>query len=377
MYKKERSSRESAFPPRRRTPSFSSTLLDSIYRSIDEPSGEQQLVTGIKKQSCSSVSTSRRDASFREEEKEGCTPLRRAVRNESWVEKRSTRGSTPYSSTSSSSDSSSAGGGGGVFSSSENDSSVKRNSSFRQQRTKPLSDKPHQKPKCEGGGFHKTKLRALKIYGELKKVKQPISPGGRIASFLNSIFNSASAAKKVKICSIGAMEDVSFERKSKKPACSSVTPFSRSCLSKTPPPPRGKPSNGTKRSVRFYPVSVIVDEDSRPCGHKCIYEDDPGLMPMPRKAVKSNPVKELEVAKGAAADYLRSHRQKKNASEFGFRGFHGFGEDDSDSDDESCASSDLFELDHLIGIGRFREELPVYETTNLKTNQAIANGFFP
>ena len=377
MYKKERSSRESTFHPRRRTPSFSSTLLDSIYRSIDESNGEEQHVLGTKKQSCNSVSTTRRDTSFLEEEKEVSTTLRRAVRTESWMEKKSTRGSMQYNSTSSSSDSSSAGGGGtggGVFSSSENESSVRGNSSSCQQRTKPLSDKPHQKPKCEGGGFHKTKLRALKIYGELKKVKQPISPGGRIASFLNSIFNSASAAKKVKMCSIGAMDDVSFERKSKS-ACSSATSFSRSCLSKTPPP-RGKPSNGTKRSVRFYPVSVIVDEDSRPCGQKSIYEDDPGLMPTPRKVVKSSSVKELEVAKGAAADYLRSYHQRKNVSEFDFRGFHNYVADDSDSDDESCTSSDLFELDHLIGIGRYREELPVYETTNFKTNQAIANGFF-
>ncbi|CAK7352498.1 unnamed protein product [Dovyalis caffra] len=371
MYKKERSSWESTFPQRRRTPSFSSTLLDSIYRSIDESNGEEH-VLGIKNKS---VSTTRCDASFLGEEKEVPTTLRRAVMIESWMEKQSTGGSAQYNSTSSSSDSSFAGGGGGgVFSSSENDSSVRENPSFVQKRTKPvLSDKPQQKPKCEGGGFTKTKLKALKIYGELKKVKQPISPGGRIASFLNSIFNSASAAKKVKICSIGAMEDVSFERKSKS-TCSSVTPFSRSCLSKTPPP-RGKPSNGTKRSVRFYPVSVIVDEDSRPCGHKCIYGDDPGLMPMPQKVVKSNSVKELEVAKGAAADYLRNHHQKKNVSEFDFRGFHSYVEDESDSDDESCSSSNLFELDHLIGIGRYKEELPVYETTNFKTNQAIANGF--
>uniref|UniRef100_A0A6N2MLY4 Protein BIG GRAIN 1-like A n=1 Tax=Salix viminalis TaxID=40686 RepID=A0A6N2MLY4_SALVM len=350
MYKKERSSRESAFPPRRRTPSFSSTLLDSIYRSIDEPSGEEQLVTGIKKQSVTRrfVKRRKRGALLFDE----LPGMKAGWRREAPV---ALRNITPPQARR-------------ILALPEAEEACslppkttrvsKEIRVFRQQRAKPLSDKPHQKPKCEGGGFHKTKLRALKIYGELKKVKQPISPGGRIASFLNSIFNSASAAKKVKICSIGAMEDVSFERKSKKPACSSVTPFSRSCLSKTPPPPRGKPSNGTKRSVRFYPVSVIVDEDSRPCGHKCIYEDDPGLMPMPRKAVKSNPVKELEVAKGAAADYLRSYRQKKNASEFGFRGFHSFGEDDSDSDDESCASSDLFELDHLIGIGRFREGAP-------------------
>lgn len=52
-------------------------------------------------------------------------------------------------------------------------------------------------------------------------------------------------------------------------------------------------------------------------------------------------------------------------------------EDDDDDDGASCASSDLFELENLSGIGgyRYSEELPVYETTNLDTNRAIANGF--
>ena len=49
-------------------------------------------------------------------------------------------------------------------------------------------------------------------------------------------------------------------------------------------------------------------------------------------------------------------------------------EEDDDDDAESYSSSDLFELDHLVGIGRYREELPVYETTNIRTNHAIANG---
>ncbi|KAJ4846171.1 hypothetical protein Tsubulata_050140 [Turnera subulata] len=179
------------------------------------------------------------------------------------------------------------------------------------------------------------------------------------------------------MCSVGATDDVTFERKSKS-TCSSVTSFSRSCLSKTPS--RGKSGNGsTKRSVRFYPVSIIVDEDSRPCGHKCIYDEDPGLMPMPQRFVRSKSKRE-EVGRGA--DYLRSYHQKTNnkVNQCDFRDFQNYvaADDDTDSDDddvESCSSSDLFELDHLIGIGRYREELPVYETTNLKTNQAIANGF--
>uniref|UniRef100_A0A803KR41 Uncharacterized protein n=1 Tax=Chenopodium quinoa TaxID=63459 RepID=A0A803KR41_CHEQI len=53
--------------------------------------------------------------------------------------------------------------------------------------------------------------------------------------------------------------------------------------------------------------------------------------------------------------------------------------EDEDEDDASCCSSDLFELEHLLEVGsdhhrRYREELPVYETTHVHTNRAIANG---
>ncbi|OAY53970.1 protein BIG GRAIN 1-like A [Manihot esculenta] len=361
---------ENTFSQRRRTPSFSSSLLDAICRSFDEPNCREEEIfsqcrktTVIKKQSIvNSVSTTRRDG-FVEEDKE-IFDLRRAIMIESWMEKQSTRGSVHCNSTSASSDSSSATGrNGGVFSPSEAESSVK---DLTPQRNKPISEK-QQKPKCEGG-FTKTKLQALRIYGELKKVKQPISPGGRIASFLNSIFRSGTA-KKAKMCSIGDMGDASYQRKSKS-ACSSVTSFSNSCFNKTPPS-REKQSDGNKRSVRFYPVSVIVDEDSKPCGHKCIYEDDPGLMPMPVPKISRGSSVKQDAAKGGS--YIRNY-QKKNISEFDFRGFHSYVEDSND-DDSSCSSSDLFELDHLIGIGRYIEELPVYETTSLKTNQAIANGF--
>ncbi|CAL5442070.1 unnamed protein product [Camellia sinensis] len=60
--------------------------------------------------------------------------------------------------------------------------------------------------------------------------------------------------------------------------CSLSSSFSRSsCLSK-PLSSRAK----SKRSVRFYLVKVIVDEDSHRCGHKCIYGDNPSLTPRPK-----------------------------------------------------------------------------------------------
>ncbi|KAG6658237.1 hypothetical protein I3843_04G135400 [Carya illinoinensis] len=348
MYGRERSPREYSFPQRRRTPSFSSTLLDVISRSIDEPNAAEahfKETTAFKKQS---ISSSKRGSWVQEEDRE-VKNLRRSVMIEDWMEKQSIHSSVLFNSTSSSSESSSGAG----FSSSETESFYKHKpkpklqSSKKQTKLEYRNSEKHPKSKSEGSSA-KLKLQGLKMHGELKKAKQPISPGGRIASFLNSIFNSDNV-KKAKMCYVGAVEDVNFEPKSKS-ACSS-----RSCLSKTPAS-RGKLSNGIKRSVKFYPLSVIVGEDSQPCGHKCIYEDDPSLMTIPtiRKISKTRSVKKVTTA-------------------FDLRGL-GHREVDDDDDAESYSSSDLFELDHLVGIGRYREELPVYETTNLKTNQAIANG---
>lgn len=362
MNKRERPLREAAsqptVPQRRKTPSFSSSLLESIYRSIDESTGQDQASplfpepALIKKQgthktkhgaSLSSSSSSSSSYSHRE-----LSNLWRAVMIEEWMEKQSSRNSSDSSSAATFS----------TFSSSETEST---------HRAKPrtLEDR---KSGDNAGGFSKTKLRALKIYGELKKVKQPISPGGRITSFLNSIFNSGNV-KKAKMCYVGAVEDVTFERKSKS-ACSSASSFSRSCMSKTP-----STRSKLKRSVRFYPVSVIVGEDSRPCGHKCIYENE-------RKTKNggggsASVVSQREREARVEAERERYFQKKVDARGMGKNRVlvSDYSDGDEDDDDmESDASSDLFELDHLIGVGRYREELPVYETTCLKKNQAIAHG---
>lgn len=416
----------------RDSPSFSSTLLDAIYRSIDEGhghDGEEELVlyreTMKKKHSNFSV---HRNGDFGDDQ-QALDNLRRACLIEKWMEKkvsekvvvrrkstpdferksRSDRDSLFLKSSSSSSDSSSGGG----FSSSEAESvygapsrpkpirtSVsalpaekfskheKQRDAFgnQYQQHDNVYVQSQQKPKHEGG-FVKTKSRALKIYGDLKKVKQPISPGGKLATFLNSLFTTGNA-KKAKISSSrGSYDDTAnLERKSKSAhasACSSASSFSRSCLSKTPSS-RGKLSNGMKRSVRFYPVSVIVDEDCQPCGHKSLYEEESNLQAV--KFVRNNINEELRIhlneknrrVEEAARDLLKNY-QKKVECEFDLRNSNSNGDDidmDEDDDAASYASSDLFELDNLsaIGIERYREELPVYGTTHFDTNRAIANG---
>nr|XP_027126934.1 protein BIG GRAIN 1-like B [Coffea arabica] len=439
------------------SPSFSSTLLDAIYRSIDETEhpqeGQDELVLykeTMRKKHSSNLSNFRADhAGFKDEI--DMANFQRACLIEKWMEKkvvvrrksaadferksRNEDAAAFFNSSSSSSDSSSGGG----FSSSEAESvygASARSSScygYGLHKPKPIrtSVSAHQpeklnkrnkdfncnmyedgghnhqpKPKQEGGAFVKTKSRALKIYGDLKKVKQPISPGGRLASFLNSIF-TAGNAKKAKISSsnnigIGVYDDATSERKVKSAnasTCSSASSFSRSCLSKTPSC-RGKSSNGMKRSVRFCPVSVIVDEDCQPCGQKSLYDDKPSMdLEAVKNSIRSSIAEELKFhvmeknrkVEEAARDLLRNFQKKVEREQFDRRNagiesqafdHHVVDDEDEEEDDDldddaaSYASSDLFELDNLsaIGMERYREELPVYETTNLGTNRAIASG---
>lgn len=100
-----------------------------------------------------------------------------------------------------------------------------------------------------------------------------------------------------------------------------------------------------------------MDEDCRPCGHKFLHKLEEPIMKkgnFEREEVKTEDL--MNIDGNQRFDYEE--------------------EDDDFDDAVSCSSSDLFELDNLsvIGIERYREELPVYETTNFKANCAIANG---
>ncbi|CAL0326102.1 unnamed protein product [Lupinus luteus] len=382
----------------RENPSFSSTLLDVIYRSIDE--GTQ---TKDKEEKLIFYRETMRKKNIEDDigvcvgEAEKIN-IHRERRLENWMEKkvkekvvmgrnslteferktRSNSNTLSMYSSSSSSESSSIGG----FSSSESELF------YGVQKPKPIRtsvscEKPNfektQNPKLhENNGFGKTKSKALRIlYGDLKKSKQqPISPGARLASFLNSLFTSSGNSKKSKVSSTSVHEG-SLSEKQKQPyssasTCSSVSSFSRSCLSKTP-----SSRSGAKRSVRFCPVSVIVDEDCRPIGHKNLHENEEtmkvktyGNINNKSEELRFHVMQESNRVEELARELLKNY-QKNNEDEFDIMHC-----DDGD-DKASCASSDLFELDNLsdIGIERYSEELPVYETTHFNTNRAIANGF--
>lgn len=159
MYMRERSLQEEKFPRRKRNPSFSSSLLDSIYRSIDESNGGEGdlgYVRESKKQSNS--------GSKRAETKGGSserTNLRRAIMIENWVEKQSVHSSMFTNSASSSSDSSS----GAAFSSSDQTESSYKRRSKQSSVVVSVRSEDLDKPKSEsggggggGGGFNYLKL---------------------------------------------------------------------------------------------------------------------------------------------------------------------------------------------------------------------------
>jgi len=355
------------------TPSFSTTLLDQIYRSIDEgerKNGETKFYRHTT-MSTSKKQSSRGNSKSMEAD--------RKIVGAKTDKKKLHRDEDPsfFSSTSVSSDSSFG------FSSSDNES-ISRESclapharlvggsaSFRSERygsrmfeglcrNSHTSEERHVAVRNEEM-LIKSKSRALKIYNNLKKVKQPISPGGRVTSFLNSLFANT---KKTSSRTCGEVQHASSSSSSSSSSyysstCSSASSLSRSCLSKTMSSERERIRNGVKQTVRFYPVSVIVGEDSRPCGHKRLCEEE-------------------EASRGFLREY-RHNPKKSNemvSKDLSLRSKVDYDDEEDDDDASSYASSDLFELDHLAVFGseRYCEELPVYETTHVGTIRAIANG---
>ena len=384
-----------------KNPSFSSTLLDEIYRSIDDgekkPTGETKFYREI--------STVKKHIKTRAFEDQEMANLRRACMIEKWMEKKvgakadayrkqersrktphdfdHDRDNLFFTSTSSSSDSSSGG-----FSSSDTESvfatrSLTPSSCFASSRLKAIrtgacvrpAETERKKTQFQGKNDRKVLDEFAKSKSSgTKKVKQPISPGVRLAGLINSLFTAGNTRKSKNTTTTETKVKTGEES-----TCSSASSFARSCLSKSSASSKG---NNTKRSVRFCPVSVIFDEDCRPYGHKCLYEEDgSNLMPVSiptawkigrspigksaEKELKSQFTEKSRKVEAAARELIKNLNSNTQNNNY-----------DDDDDNASCSSSDLFELEHLemIGQRRFSEELPVYETTHVEKNRAISKG---
>lgn len=322
---------------RRKNPSFSSSLLDEIYRSFDDQT----------------TSAATEEHHHKTEDQ----PTKKSANAEFHFPQ-----SSGLNSCSSSSDSS-------FWTSSESETSksfcqsklaVRTSFSTHYHQQQEEDDRLYvseRKLKNECGGFVKAKSKALKMYEDLKKSKanQPVSPGSRLSCFLSTLFSTSTGnAKKAKF-------DERKYTSVTSSTCSSASLFTRSCFSKTTSS-RGKLNDGVKRSVRFYPViSVIMDKDRKHKDngrHK--YDNFPARNSICGEEIRENNRRAREVLK----KYEKKLEECKMMND--------------DEDCESCASSDLFELDNLdsvtISRQRYSEELPVFETTSVDANRAIAYG---
>ncbi|KAH6831094.1 hypothetical protein C2S53_009289 [Perilla frutescens var. hirtella] len=324
MYSREKQLRQEnhkAKKSHRNTPSFSSSLLDEICRSIDEKpqKPEPKTASGFRAKSSSKrddETKSRLVEKWMENEK---TVYRRRPKCENAVFP--DNDFSIFSSTSTSSDSSVG------LSASDTELFASRPKPVRTDRERDsyLFDEyeEHERNRA-GDDLIKSKSRAMKIYSNLKKMKQPVSPGARLTSFINSIFAGLNRKKSRGI-----------ERNDRKRDAPSTAKMMTRCSTKS------SISDGIDRTVRFDLACVVVDRDVMPRGRR---SGGDGRPPLPPNAFRNSSKCDLgRVLNG--------------------------GDEEDDDDASSESSSDLFELDHLSFGNRDRfSELPVYETTYFDKN---------
>ncbi|KAG0503889.1 hypothetical protein HPP92_003961 [Vanilla planifolia] len=201
---------------RRSTPSFSSSLLEAIYRSIDEPDNNSPASAVPDEQSFSS-------------QPQFVPPL--SIRPTGGHHR------CHLFANSTSSNSSSFGG----FSSSD----VESTSSSRPYHHPPrdISDRPQ----VESAAAVAKKKRSS-IRSRIRQLRGPDSPGNRLAAFLNTIFSTASRGTKAKKIPVGGSSSASSSMASEAISCVRKTPSTGCC--------------GRQSSVRF--CTAVADGDEKP-----------------------------------------------------------------------------------------------------------------
>ncbi|KAL8120981.1 protein BIG GRAIN 1-like E [Apium graveolens] len=240
-----------------------------------------------------------------------------------------------------------------------------------------------------------------------KKYKQPNSPGGRLASFLNSLFSqNSSRKKKSKSCSAQSMKDEDHEipsgRRKRRSSISHFRSFSSTNNSSS--------ADNSKSSFYSSSSSEFTTFPSTNTPTKNSYKDFKSVFENPKQAVVPN-VSKSTCHKSTASQKDVNHEtrktsknhdnvwlddvdfkfstttttnynngfpsekgnifgnigfldhEKNQATERDFRNFINEMDDGAESD----SSSDLFELQNYdLGCG-YSSGLPVYETTHMNS----------
>ncbi|KAK7348799.1 hypothetical protein VNO80_23488 [Phaseolus coccineus] len=242
-----------------------------------------------------------------------------------------------------------------------------------------------------------------------KKHKQPSSPGGRLASFLNSLFSQSASKKKKSKSSSQSMKDEDESPGGRRRRRSSISHFrssstadSKSLYSslssgfRTPPyvqtPTKSckefrtfsdhkhaqslsaKYNNGHARSTTTLQNELLWDEKKK--REPTTLMDDNSHSHNNHKHSNGLSSSEKQRNKGSheSVEKDRMSVDKYSAEEKEITQIRKFNEVDDGA--ESDSSSDLFELQNY-DLGYYSSGLPVYETTNMdsiKRGAPISNG---
>uniref|UniRef100_A0A5B6ZTA7 Protein BIG GRAIN 1-like E n=1 Tax=Davidia involucrata TaxID=16924 RepID=A0A5B6ZTA7_DAVIN len=210
-----------------------------------------------------------------------------------------------------------------------------------------------------------------------KKYKQPSSPGGRLASFLNSLFNQTSSRKKKsKSTTTQSIKDEDESPGGRRKRRSSISHFRRASTVdskssmyssstsgfRTPPPYSHTPTKTYKQVVSLSKYSGHVIKSN--ASTDCAWLDD--------KFKFTNGFSEKhKISSNGFSEKDRIWADKYPSEGKEFRKF-----DEVDDGGDSDSSSDLFELQNY-DLGYYSSGLPVYETTHMdsiKRGAPISNG---
>ncbi|WOH15375.1 hypothetical protein DCAR_0934913 [Daucus carota subsp. sativus] len=223
-----------------------------------------------------------------------------------------------------------------------------------------------------------------KVSKDEKKMRQPNSPGGKLASFLNSLFNQTSSkTKKSKVSSSKSMKDDQDHEMGRRKRRSSISHFrggkttssncnssdskassfySSSSNSEKRPPACAKISSRSehKPEVMVNSLSKIKSSSS----HRKVHTDentenswlDEEKFRFRTPSENSSEKYYNTSVKGVSADKINHSKDSANFINF---------INNEDDGAESDSSSDLFELQNYDLISCYSSDLPVYETTDI------------
>ncbi|KAJ7943313.1 protein BIG GRAIN 1-like E [Quillaja saponaria] len=228
-----------------------------------------------------------------------------------------------------------------------------------------------------------------------KKHKPPSSPGGKLASFLNSLFNQSASRKKKSKTSTQSMKDEDESPGGRRKRRSSISHFrssgtdTKSLYSssnsgfRTPPPYAQTPTKSYKEFKNYSDhKQPAVSLSKYNNGHVKATTTLQNELLDDKKKIDHSLLEEKQKLRNEWSEKYRNlanelsekdniWAEKYSSEEKDLRSFN-----DIDDGAESDSSSDLFELQNY-DLGYSSSGLPVYETTNMdniKSGAPISNG---